>query len=220
MTHEMLQFLEKIENNIDMGQWDYAQKMIIKANEYLEYNPDVNFKAFILSYSVELCRRRSNFEGAIELLQKIFSLENELTYTHPISSAYNEYSQICRLQGNYAAALKYRKKQIEIAEESEDPRDISTGYGELGLLYTESGKYDEALKAVNKAIQISNNNTDHKLDIHYGYLGAIYSLTEEYDKAEYFFKEGIKLSIQNNNLWSLADQYNNLGNVSKKLNKN
>jgi tetratricopeptide (TPR) repeat protein len=145
--------------------------------------------------------QRSNFQSAIELLQKVVAADPK----H--KTAWMDLGRAQMILRQSDAAIISFKKQAEL-----NPYD-EYAYNALGWAYTTQRKYDDAATAFNKALEINPLS-----QYAHAALGGMYQESHQYEKAVPELEKAVSLKSDDAALQiSLGDAYLNLGQDEKAL---
>ena len=175
-------------------------KNINSAHEYagklLEISKE-NEKPEIFRYLAFLCRKKSEYNKAIEYLNKAI----EISPTD--SENYIELSQLLIDIRRYNEALQIARNLANLSPDRYD------GYYTAGKALILLGRYEEAVESFKTAIE-----KDPNYHLSYSQLGKSLLPLERYEEAEEYFMKALKLSPKNRQaLFGLADSYLDTGKV-------
>jgi tetratricopeptide (TPR) repeat protein/transglutaminase-like putative cysteine protease len=151
--------------------------------------------------AAQAAMQSGNFNGAIELLNRVVELEPK----H--QSAWDDLGRVYAFQLNYDRAAEYFHKQIEV-----NPFD-SQAYLLLGIVLGQQRKYDEAETAFRKQLEL--NPLDRQA---HSALGAIYLEQQKYAEAVPELEKSVTLAPQAPDLRvALGRAYLNLGRTDESM---
>lgn len=115
--------------------------------------------------------------------------------------------------GDHGQALSFFLEANDLALASNDSIHISMAYNNIATTYFIEGRLEEAIFYFQKARPGFHTEVlRHILGTVYYNLAISYLDLEQKDSASYYFNEGIRISEEEEDLASLADIYNALGN--------
>ncbi len=156
----------------------------------------------------------SNYEEAFSIRKRIFP-EN---HSEMIYSYYNLGYTFMTLS-KVSKAFNYFDKAIKVIENTKDLKDyaiVGMVYNAMGYLHYMKGRYDKSEKYCKKFLGIYSEFLD-KNHIQIGrsnlVLGIAYRMLLKFEKSIFHYKEAMSIFQSNNDVFSQATIYNNIGNV-------
>ena len=144
--------IQQAERLINLGQWEEANKLIIKAFETAENDGDSEKMFSVLTTFGDLSRKRGQYEQALKLYSDALKMAEE--HKLPSQSIYHGISSICAMQGEEHEALINFDKAIEISETNQDLIQKADTLVNRGLFFLNQGKHKDAEEDFKKALNI------------------------------------------------------------------
>ncbi len=154
--------------------------------------------------------RRYEWQQAIELLQKVLTLDPEFTL------AYHSLIHIYYSTNRYDETLTASKALIGLAENLQDYEMVTYGTMMLGNAYFQMGDYLEALNHFSDALALAQKIGAKKREgICLNNMATVYALTANFSRAEKYFAAALRFAQKSGSTVSEIHALENLGNVYK-----
>ena len=193
---------------------DYEMAMLF-ADSALASSIKFNFKkgqAEALRSKGIILRYLGNYPEALQNLQVVIDLYNEIDYKTGLVAAYNSIGSVYRLSGSYPEALQNFSTAKEISEEIGYMDGLAAAYTGLGTIYSSQYNYAEAVKmflAANKIYEEKGNKKN--IAIEYNNLGTVYSDQGNFSEALKMFQAALKIDNELGYRPAMASDYYNIG---------
>lgn len=153
----------------------------------------------------------SNYDSA-EYFWKA-GLEIALEADMGISAAnfYGNLALIYEYKQQFVEALEYNFKALALKQEFGEFKDWAVSYNNIGNIYLALDDYEKALYYHRKALEIRKEHDQQRISSTYSNLGNSFLGLKIYDSALFYLKKSNRLKSDINDLWGLAVNYENLG---------
>lgn len=141
---------------------------------------------------------------AIKYFDKGPSIDKCFAYQN-LSGAYSQ-------AGNYKLARESNKIALAIAETLQNDVLISNSYNSIGISYNQDNQYKDAIPWFRKIIEL-NEKKRKPLTVGYQNLGLCYRKLGQYDSALFYTKIGHNIAKEQNNQYSVAYSFLELGEI-------
>ncbi|MFC1587932.1 tetratricopeptide repeat protein [Planctomycetota bacterium] len=158
------------------------------------------------------CSFRSDFERALDLLDKALVIFNKLNYQKGIGNYCRIRGNIYLYIGNYDQAMKMYQKSLDIFEILSDQEGISKACNNIGMIFSRQNNYDRAMEIYHKSLEIAEG-FDDQLSISYCCLniGIIFLNQGNNDRAMEMFQRSLEISEVLGNQEIAGKASNNIG---------
>ena len=186
----------------EMGKYEYAESLLLKAMEIGKKQLGVNHVAYALSLNNlgALYDNMGRYEQAEPLYIKAMEIyKQQLGENHPdYATSLNNLGALYRAMGRYKKAEKLYINALEIRKEQlgEDHPDYATSVNNLGGLYVNMGRYEQAEQLFIKAMeickeQLGENHTLYATSLNN--LGWLYEAMGRYEQAEQLYIKSMEI---------------------------
>ncbi len=154
----------------------------------------------------------SQFEAAIEFLQKALTIYREIE--NHIGEAYslNNLGEVYRMQGKYYIAIDYYQQSLTINPEKGNSSSIAAALNNLGLTYHSLGQYQKAIDYHEQSLLIKRNIGDRsEIALAVGNLGNAYDCLGQCQNAIKHYQESLEIDREIGNSYGVAASLVNLG---------
>lgn len=102
----------------------------------------------------------SEFDKAIETIDKTIAIAEKINYKRGLAFAYNNAGIVYDYKSDYIKSLDYHNQALKLRKELGDQKGISASYGNMAIVYEYLGKFPEALKCHYDALIIDEKLGD------------------------------------------------------------
>jgi len=160
----------------------------------------------------------NDYDQSLNYYFKSLEIKKKIDTLGIISTSYTNIGTLYHRLGEYHKALEYYNKALETCELFDNLLQIPNLLLNTGLLYKDLGNKDMALEYYQKSLKLS---LKHGLKGEYakGILleGSLYYEMMDYEKANSYYFKSLDLFNQIDDLYNLANTYQNIGKTQYKL---
>jgi len=199
-------------NNIDTALY-YIQTAIGKAKK-LEYTSGFIHSLHTLS---GIYLFKNDYINSLKYAEQSLTESEKIKNKELIAISKTFIAVIYAEGGNYSLSTKNNFEALKIFDEIGDKMQIEMIYGNIGADYISQKNYEKALQYLYLALDIASDIKD-TIGIAYQYnnIGAVYfSHFKDNQKAMYYFKDALKINIENKNFYLQGINYRNICNIYK-----
>jgi tetratricopeptide (TPR) repeat protein len=217
---------EKSELLNKLGKAYFKENQIDKAIDcYLVFfnqniKDDYNLKADSYLYLGKSYTKKRQYAKALEVLNKVFNIENFITDKIILAETYNEIGVIYFYLGSYDDALKYFGKSYTVSVEISNSVLQGQAIANIAAMYDVKGRKDLSAEYYLKALRIFEEQDNKKgMTIIYYNLGSLHTEFGDYKKSLEFHLKSLDLSKSINDTSGIGNSYYGIGVIYKSKNE-
>ncbi len=197
-----------------IGKVHDVENYLEKAYKIFERIDDKQNIIGVYATRVEIYWRKSDYDRALELIEKVSNLTKEYQMEDEYASNEMIRANILKDTGKIEESIDVYRSIIDICKKRKLAINLGGIYSNLGLIYWTKGDFDEALKFYEKSANILKNINSYKaLSVLYVNMGAIYYSLGNYKKSEEYFLKQLHVAKEVNDKKSIRVILNNLGGI-------
>ena len=191
---------------------DTAENYCQQALKWAEKTGDKEKQIDILIFYSKIPLRQANYKKSLELLQKAFSIANEINNDSLKALCYHKMGNVYYFKGLPDSAASYYIKSLKIRKQINDLQGIAAMNNNLGVIYKTLKNYPLAITYFKNAEKyyLQINDLDGQASA-LNNIGVIYWVTQKYDSAEIYYKKSLDLAQKLGDKVLIENRYNNLG---------
>lgn len=162
----------------------------------------------------EFMRRRSNVEGAAQMIAKAMTIFETLGHQQGMAETYNSMGIIQTIRSAVDDAEGLFRKALDIFQSAGDLEGVANVYGNLGQVARTRGDLDGAERLHQQALELNRRlGRLEGVATNYGNLGVINWERGALDDAERLYRTALELDQDLGRYEGMANQYYNIGEV-------
>ena len=161
-------------------------------------------------------REQGKLAESLDLLLQSLEIANANNITFEIARAYRRLADIYMDLGNFPKAIGYLLQALKIDKENLNKKSLEIDCMTLGHAYEKINKLDSASFYINIAFQQPDVFSKQYV---YQVMGNIEFKKENYNKAAWFLRNGLSISLKDNDLLTASEICADISTLFIKLNK-
>jgi len=168
--------------------------------------------ARLLNHALKIYRDDPDF--AAEIIDKAFSIANEIHNPYLQSKSYSLKGVTLKNRGEYAAALSNHFKSLSINDSLGLKNAMATNYNDIGIIYKTMEEFDKALESYLKANSLTVElGMSRGIVMTLNNIGTIYEAKNDNDNAIAYYNMAMEKAEEYDILNGQAIALNNLGEI-------
>lgn len=209
------------EHYFDQDDFDISLEMGMKAYELIDNVKDMSFKSNLMAIIANANFRMGKYDEALKAELVAYQIDKELNDNELISSDLNMLSIIYLAVKQPKPGIHYIEKAISIERKRQRPNKLASRLGIASELYLLNNEPDKALEAIEEAYTLEiNDQRSEKAAIRLVQKAAVLEQMSRLDEAQSALKKALPTLEKNEDLYSLAMCYSQMGDIANKNGNN
>ena len=209
------------EHYFDQDDFDISLEMGMKAYELIDNVKDMSFKSNLMAIIANANFRMGKYDEALKAELVAYQIDKELNDNELISSDLNMLSIIYLAVKQPKPGIHYIEKAIAIERKRQRPNKLASRLGIASELYLLNNEPDKALEAIEEAYTLEiNDQRSEKAAIRLVQKAAVLEQMSRLDEAQSALKKALPTLEKNEDLYSLAMCYSQMGDIANKNGNN
>lgn len=214
-NRKMLSFYYKGRVEDDSHNAEEATTNYIKAKEIAKEIKNYKFLQVICANLGMVYAYRNLNSQALSEIKEAYKYAMLIKDSTSISYDLSYMGRISASMAKWDSCIYYYNEAVKIGEKINNPRALSLALSEISRAYLELKEFNQAIGYLKKSEEIKKREGFSSIHQTYLVLGCAYIQTEKYDSAKYYLNK----SLKTDNLYTIANTYQNLYLLSEKQKK-
>ncbi|UKN03114.1 tetratricopeptide repeat protein [Paracrocinitomix mangrovi] len=195
--------VKEIHNLAVSSAYSQPKKHELYAFAVFQLSSKINYKTGISTGYRDIADAKmvlGDYDSAVYYADKSLAISNKENLYLEQKEAYRTKGNIYYYTGEYSKSLDMYFKTAELCEKY-FKEELSGAYGSIGMVFRVIGNQIKALEYLEEGLQLAKvyKDTSDQMFI-LNNLGIIAKNQDDYEKAKEYYDEGLKLSIETNNI--------------------
>ena len=209
------------EHYFEQDDFDTSLEMGMKAYELIDNIKDMSLKSNLMAIIANANFRMGKYDEALKAELVTYQIDKELNDNELISSDLNMLSIIYLAVKHPKPGIHYIEKAIAIERKRQRPNELSSRLGIASELYLLNNEPDKALETIEEAYTLDiNDQRNEKAAIKLVQKAAVLEQMSRLDEAQSALKKALPTLEKNEDLYSLAKCYSQMGDIANKNGNN